>query len=404
MAQPTEYTRQYDFDDFQSSNPTTPLPADQLEAELNAVKTTTDEIRNNIALIQRDDGELANASVGVDQLATDARALFAAEAGSVEGAWATATDYAVKDVVTEDGATYICAVAHTSGTFATDLAADKWVALTGGDAADIVYDNGSSGLAATDVQAAIDEIAAATTADAELSAIAGLTSAANKLPYFTGSGAAALADFVAYGRSLAAAADAAAARTLLALGDAATATIGSTVQAYHALLAAFSGLTAAANKLPYFTGASSMAVTDLSAFGRSFIDDANAAAARTTLELAYASAAEMETGTATDRVVAPGTFKRHPVAAKAWARWSETGAIAESSGVSSITDSGTGRWTANLSAAMAAATWAPVSTSDRNGDHYLGTITASAAAVLHDNNSGSPTDPTVITLYAMGDQ
>ena len=51
--------------------------------------------------------------------------------------------------------------------------------------------------------------------DAELSALAGLTSAADKVPYFTGSGTADVATFTSFGRSLVAAADAAAGRAVL---------------------------------------------------------------------------------------------------------------------------------------------------------------------------------------------
>jgi hypothetical protein len=42
------------------------------------------------------------------------------------GAWGTTTVYALKDVVVESSVVYICTIAHTSGTFSTDLAAGKW--------------------------------------------------------------------------------------------------------------------------------------------------------------------------------------------------------------------------------------------------------------------------------------
>lgn len=46
-------------------------------------------------------------------------------------AWQTSTAYAVGALASSGGTNYYCVTAHTSGTFATDLAAGKWYALTG---------------------------------------------------------------------------------------------------------------------------------------------------------------------------------------------------------------------------------------------------------------------------------
>lgn len=147
-------------------------------------------------------------------------------------------------------------------------------------------------IAATNVQAAIEELAGdigAGTSDAELLAIAGLTSAANKVPYFTGSGTAALATLTATGRVAIAAADPAEFRSSLGLA------IGTDIQAQDAELAAIAGLTSAADRVPYFTGSGTAALATLTAAGRALLDDADAAAQRTTLGVVAASLAENST-------------------------------------------------------------------------------------------------------------
>jgi hypothetical protein len=71
MSQPPVFSRAFSFTNFQASNPARTLPGSQVDLELSNAKATLDAVLANLKLVQRDDGGIANASIGLDQLKTE---------------------------------------------------------------------------------------------------------------------------------------------------------------------------------------------------------------------------------------------------------------------------------------------------------------------------------------------
>lgn len=63
--------------------------------------------------------------------------------------WLTANPYNVNDIIIESDKIYRCLIAHTSGTFATDLAASKWIEVSSGLQSPVALADGGTGVAIT---------------------------------------------------------------------------------------------------------------------------------------------------------------------------------------------------------------------------------------------------------------
>ena len=130
MAQPRDYSRQHNFNDFATTSPASPLPGQQVDNELNAVKLTLDDLNTNIGIIQRDDGKIRNQSVHKDAFDVDALALISSGSFNPRGDWSSGIAFAVGDIVNFNNATYYATSAHTSSNaFQTDLGASKWLLI-----------------------------------------------------------------------------------------------------------------------------------------------------------------------------------------------------------------------------------------------------------------------------------
>ena len=149
-------------------------------------------------------------------------------------------------------------------------AAVTWANVPDGNITQSSVTQHQAALSITESQ--ISDLGSYQPSDAGLTSIAGLTTAADKMVYTTASDVYAVADLTSAGRALLDDADAAAQRTTLGLGSAAT----SDASAFEA-----AGTVS--------THAALTEVHGISAFGATLVDDADAAAARTTLGLGTAA-------------------------------------------------------------------------------------------------------------------
>lgn len=160
MSQPDPFVITADFsqDEANGVSGRATVRTAALDGLFTALKTTLDQTLSNLALIQRDDGELIDGSVLMQTLSTEVLALLSSAAWTVRGVWLTATDYAKGDIVLQSDVVYLCVVAHTSGTFSTDLAADLWGQVTANGTATGTSFSPTTTLSAVTVQGAIAEL------------------------------------------------------------------------------------------------------------------------------------------------------------------------------------------------------------------------------------------------------
>lgn len=161
MSQAPTYTRATGFanDERDNVGGRSTVRTAQVDAELDAISTSINALVANVALNQRDDGEIRDGRVKIPALASDVLALLISYDATPRGAWLTATEYSLKDLVTQSTNTYIATAPHVSGTFATDLAAGKWLLLALGTtptASGIPF-TPTTNISASTIQGAIEE-------------------------------------------------------------------------------------------------------------------------------------------------------------------------------------------------------------------------------------------------------
>lgn len=124
MPYPSITQSGYSYTAFQLGQGDNAFPGTEVDADFALVEADLQAIVNFIKIALRSDGKLNNGVVTRLSLAGDIHLGVGPPT-----VWVTATSYALGETVTVGPILYYCLTSHTSGVFATDLAAGKWTLL-----------------------------------------------------------------------------------------------------------------------------------------------------------------------------------------------------------------------------------------------------------------------------------
>lgn len=371
MAYPDPPTKATSYTAFEQAQGDGSFPGQEMDVDLASILSSITETLAFLRTALRSDGQLNNGIVTRLALASDVVLGFAPPTE-----WETGTEYQAIDTVFYQNKFYICTVAHTSTTFAADLASGRW---------DLLVDiSAAGGLVAGNNLSDLGDAATARS-NLGLGALALLTSPLGVANGGTGGTTQAEA------------------RTGLGLGSAAVGNIGSTVQAYSATLAALSVLTT-------------------TAYGRAALTWADAAAGRTALGLGGLATQSVldEDNFGTNSATRPPSQQSAKVyfdtmggrqaagtpkfGANAWVTFDgSTGAIKSSGNVGSVTRNSVGNYTVNFSTNLVGA-YAVTGAANLSCTVTLSTRTSGSAVVfVKDSASGVLTDATDVSVVFLGD-
>lgn len=137
MASPTKYQREYSFTDFQSTDPSSPLPGAQVDNELENIEQSLGEAIDAIGDVRRADGKLKNGIVTIDSLdATVAAGVGSGALASAEAAAASADAAASSAAAAAASATAADGSADDASGYATAAQGYRNEASTSKDLAD----------------------------------------------------------------------------------------------------------------------------------------------------------------------------------------------------------------------------------------------------------------------------